>query len=59
MRRIPIWRKSSYSNSDGGCVEINVSTWDEIRDSKDPYGPTLKVNVPAFIAALQAKMKSR
>ena len=36
------WRKSSYSGSDGNCVEI---AWPDdqvaVRDSKQPAGPTI------------------
>lgn len=38
------WRKSSYSNSDGGaCVEVcdDFATVVPVRDSKDPHGPVL------------------
>ena len=38
-----VWRKSSYSGSNGGCVELG---WPEsagvaVRDSKQVAGPTL------------------
>jgi hypothetical protein len=39
-----IWRKSSYSGSNGGnCVEIadNLPGVVAVRDSKDPGGPVL------------------
>lgn len=36
------WRKSSYTGSDGNCVEV---AWPDreiaVRDSKQPSGPTL------------------
>ena len=38
-----IWRKSSYSGSNGGgCVEVadNLPGLVAVRDSKDPNGPT-------------------
>ncbi|MFJ4340937.1 DUF397 domain-containing protein [Streptomyces sp. NPDC088915] len=49
MRRIDLsaasWRKSSYSNSDGGeCVEVSddfAPLVVPVRDSKTPYGPAL------------------
>nr|WP_239084899.1 DUF397 domain-containing protein [Streptomyces halstedii] len=40
------WRKSSYSNSDGGaCVEVcdNFAAVVPVRDSKVPDGPALVV----------------
>jgi len=38
------WRKSSYSNSDGGeCIEVSddFATVVPVRDSKNPHGPVL------------------
>ncbi len=38
------WRKSSYSNSDGGeCVEVSddFAAFVPVRDSKNPHGPVL------------------
>jgi hypothetical protein len=38
------WRKSSYSNGNGGaCVEVARNLMDAVavRDSKDPEGPKL------------------
>jgi Domain of unknown function (DUF397) len=38
------WRKSSYSNSDGGaCVEVSddLAVVVPVRDSKTPHGPVL------------------
>ncbi|MBP8537592.1 DUF397 domain-containing protein [Streptomyces sp. MK37H] len=39
-----VWRKSSYSNGDGGeCVEVadNLPGLVPVRDSKCPHGPAL------------------
>ncbi|MGW7021894.1 DUF397 domain-containing protein [Streptomyces decoyicus] len=39
-----IWRKSSYSNGDGGnCVEVvdDLPGVVPVRDSKDPHGPAI------------------
>jgi hypothetical protein len=47
------WRKSSYSSLNGDCVEL-TNTLDAVRDSKDPHGPTLKVNVAKFVQALKS-----
>ncbi|MGA4881402.1 DUF397 domain-containing protein [Streptomyces lydicamycinicus] len=38
------WRKSSYSNSDGGeCIEVSndLPALTPVRDSKNPQGPAL------------------
>ncbi|MFJ6137036.1 DUF397 domain-containing protein [Kitasatospora sp. NPDC092286] len=36
------WRKSSYSNNDGGaCIEVDDTHPGRVRDSKDPDGPRL------------------
>ncbi|WP_275561274.1 DUF397 domain-containing protein [Streptomyces sp. 5-6(2022)] len=54
------WRKSSYSNGDGGdCVEVadNLPGLVPIRDSKNPDGPALLLPTEswaAFIASLKA-----
>ncbi|MGW1050123.1 DUF397 domain-containing protein [Streptomyces sp. NPDC002521] len=53
------WRKSSYSNSQGGeCVEVAANFPDlvPVRDSKTPHGPVLLFPAPAwapFITALK------
>ena len=42
-----IWRKSSYSGSNGGnCVEVAMLPEDSraVRDSKDPHGPKLRLS---------------
>ena len=36
------WRKSTYSNADGNCVEVAIGpTAVAVRDSKDRTGPVL------------------
>ncbi|WP_326808335.1 DUF397 domain-containing protein [Streptomyces sp. NBC_01775] len=45
------WRKSSYSNQDGGdCVEVadNIPGVVPVRDSKVPEGPVLLVGSRAW-----------
>jgi hypothetical protein len=55
-----IWRKSSYSGSNGGgCVEIadNLPGVVAVRDSKDPAGPVLAFTPDdwrAFTAGIKA-----
>jgi hypothetical protein len=47
------WRKSSYSNSDGGsCVEVldGHPTDVPVRDSKNPHGPALAFQHAAWSA---------
>ncbi|QKW07306.1 DUF397 domain-containing protein [Streptomyces sp. NA04227] len=54
------WRKSSYSNGDGGdCVEVadKVPGLVPVRDSKNPSGPALVLTALAwspFVTALKA-----
>ncbi|MET8506521.1 DUF397 domain-containing protein [Streptomyces sp. NPDC014779] len=46
-----LWRKSSYSNGDGGnCVEVadNTPGLVPVRDSKRPDGPVLVVTAAAW-----------
>ncbi|MEU6744663.1 DUF397 domain-containing protein [Spirillospora sp. NPDC046719] len=45
-----IWRKSSYTTSNGGnCVELaSVPGTVAVRDSKDPDGPRLVFDRRAF-----------
>ena len=53
------WRKSSYSNSDGGaCVEVSDAFTDvvPVRDSKNPHGPALTFAADgwaSFVSALK------
>ncbi|MFC8724219.1 DUF397 domain-containing protein [Streptomyces bacillaris] len=47
------WRKSSYSNSDGGnCVEVSDDFEDlvPVRDSKQPEGPAVIFGASAWTA---------
>ncbi len=55
-----IWRKSSYSGSNGGaCVEVagNLPGLVAVRDSKDPAGPAL-VFTPDHWQAFTTAIKS-
>ncbi|GAA2086033.1 hypothetical protein GCM10009801_48150 [Streptomyces albiaxialis] len=48
------WRKSSYSNQNGGnCLEVSTSFTGNavpVRDSKDPQGPALLIPADAWHA---------
>ncbi|HEU5471114.1 MAG TPA: DUF397 domain-containing protein [Actinophytocola sp.] len=45
------WRKSSRSGaSANGCVEL-AHTLDAVRDSKNPTGPTLRIDGAALVNA--------
>lgn len=52
------WRRSSYSSSGTNCVEL-AGTLDQLRDSKNPAGPVLHVDVVALIADIKAGVWSR
>jgi hypothetical protein len=44
------WRKSSYSLSNGNCVEVGAGQgMVAVRDSRDPEGPTVGVSPRAWI----------
>ncbi|WP_030259931.1 MULTISPECIES: DUF397 domain-containing protein [Streptomyces] len=53
------WRKSTYSNGDGECIEVadGITGIVPVRDSKDPSGPALKFTSEgwqAFVAGIRA-----
>ncbi|MEU6239330.1 DUF397 domain-containing protein [Kitasatospora sp. NPDC047058] len=53
------WRKSTYSNGQGGCIEVSdgFSGLMPVRDSKDPSGPALVFPAEAwrsFVTAVRA-----
>jgi len=51
------WRKSSYSNADGGdCLEVadGHPGLVPVRDSKRPDGPALVVNATAWAPFIEA-----
>lgn len=43
------WRKASQSASQGQCVEV-YGTLQKIRDSKNPNGPELVLDVARLVA---------
>jgi hypothetical protein len=49
-----VWRKSSRSSAENACVELSVRADHEaVRDSKNPGGPTLIVDVTKLIDAVK------
>ncbi|MER6994064.1 DUF397 domain-containing protein [Saccharopolyspora hirsuta] len=46
------WQKSSYSNLNGNCVELS-NPRGLIRDSKNPEGPVLQVDIEVFLEAVK------
>lgn len=46
------WKKSSYTNVNGACVEL-ATTLDAVRDSKDPNGPILRVDARRLVRAVK------
>ena len=46
------WRKSSHSGSDTNCVE--VAAMGAVRDSKNPGGPVLSVEITALVTAVKS-----
>ena len=55
-----IWRKSSYSGSNGGgCIDVadNLPGVVAVRDSKDPHGPNLTFS-PAEWRAFTTTVKA-
>ncbi|MFC9232475.1 DUF397 domain-containing protein [Streptomyces decoyicus] len=51
------WRKSSYSNSDGGqCIEVSddFPALVPVRDSKAPQGPALLFEAPVWASFVTA-----
>lgn len=47
------WRKSTRSGQQTNCVEV-AHTLDQVRDSKHPNGPALRVDVVALIQLVRA-----
>jgi hypothetical protein len=49
----PVWRKSSFSGGNNGdCVEL--ANTGAVRDSKNPVGPHLRVELGTLRSAVKA-----
>ncbi|MET8181928.1 DUF397 domain-containing protein [Streptomyces sp. NPDC005336] len=51
------WRKSSYSNQDGGaCIEVSddFAAVVPVRDSKNPHGPVITFAADAWTSFVTA-----
>jgi hypothetical protein len=46
------WRKSSSSTSQTNCIEL--ASTGAVRDSKNPNGPILSVDLAPFLAAIKS-----
>jgi hypothetical protein len=47
------WRKSSFSGTGGDCVEVRQDLA-AIRDTKNPHGPTLTVDLASLLATVKS-----
>ena len=47
------WRKASRSGSTSNCVELGSTGL--VRDSKNPAGPTLRVDLGSFLASVKGR----
>jgi hypothetical protein len=49
-----MWRKSSFSNGQGGaCVEV-AGSLGAVRDSKNPGGPVLRADLAPLLRAIKS-----
>jgi hypothetical protein len=46
------WQKSSYSSNGTACVEVSHDLA-AVRDSKNPHGPMLSVDLRRFVHAVK------
>jgi Domain of unknown function (DUF397) len=48
------WRTSSFSSNGTSCVEVSHDLA-AVRDSKSPEGPTLRIDLRQFVAAIRGR----
>jgi hypothetical protein len=49
------WRKSSRSGAENSCVELSVGlALSRVRDSKNPSGPTLAVDLETLLTEVKS-----
>lgn len=53
MTEILDWRKATRSQNSSNCVEL-ANTLDRVRDSKNPAGPVLRVDLGVLVAEVKA-----
>lgn len=52
MEENATWRKSTRSGSQSNCVE--VAAYGAVRDSKNPDGPVLRVDLSVFLTVMKS-----
>lgn len=57
MTAVSAWRKSSFSSGQGQCVEVRWAGG--VRDSKNPAGPSLVVDITGLVRAAKAAESAR
>jgi Domain of unknown function (DUF397) len=53
------WRKSSHSAQETDCVELACVGVGVVRDSKNPTGPALNVDLAGLLNTIKADRLSR